>query len=1702
MSEAIQKTIRSSDSPNNFTDATYVQFGDGVHIEEVDKFVYESSGFPVGAFPDNLPKQYTGIDYNPDTNILLAVANNTPARIEKSIDGGTTWTSTSAEPQQSWVGIAHSPIINKFAAVSSNGDIRIMLSDDGINWDLIPDINDVTADGVWKAITYGNDKFVVIGTHGGIGGIVMTSNNGLNWASYTDAIDFRTWTALAFGNNIFVAVASNGSSPGRVVYSTDAITWTVATVVVGGTLTGTWNSIIFDNDQFVVISAVSGAILTSPDGINWTVRIDAYDIYNSFNTTRAWTSVAYGNGMFIAVNASHSTTYIAMVSFNNGVSWFPRIVPVRCYAITFANGQFVAVGNNAIMTSSNGITWTARTSPASYFWKTVDYANGVYVALGSNPPDDTNDAVAVGGISIFTEFAGTVQRFSMATNGNIYLIAVQINGITYPKILSSTDGTTWTTLHDGTLSISNFSGYDASKIPRMAYGDGIFATCTTDDGIATSTNGVSWSYQGTGYDNDYVGFVNGFFIVLGITSLFISDDSGITFNTISDGHDFLAGTAITGLAYGQGHYIAVTDGGGAFVTSNPYDWSSATDTFGLDPISDIIFFKNLFVIINGLDIYTSTEDGSGISWNAVSGTSGQLWESIATDGNILLAVASFGTDNVAWSPDGINWNFMSVSAGSSAWEKVVWNADDESFLFVSKVGVFRKLKITSTFPSQQQAMTSSDGITWELQTVPFESRQTWFSLTHGDVPIVTNNSIHAFDVGQFEDTVNSYELTFGNTIFLLICNINGDTYPRILTSTNGTTWTTIYDGNTPITGVVTPKHLVFGNGSFKLTDNAADSVYVADDAIDMTFDGETWTHSVTIAGSDGNNPIFYINGYFIVFPITGSIFISNEGTNYTSYADGHTFGDDIVGAAFGNGVYVAVDASGGWYVTSNPTNWNVAGGGVVAEVSNDIIFFNGNFIIATDNGLYKSTNGVDYTLVLDTSNQKWQSLATDGTRIVAVSDSMVATCIAWSIDGISWNLETTGEANEWSKIVYGNGKFIALSKTGLNRILKLEFDTQEQFIAVGQTYLGNANTLSMSSPDGITWTAINLSTELLSITYSSFWNKFIGVGLGALFSSIDGKNWIDITSNIPNTDGDQGNAWVTVMVGDIQGDVYADDITHIFVAIAYSGTHQIMYSYDGVVWALATAPSSTSDWRSVAFGESTFVVVAKDGTGNRVMTSSITDLSTWTSHKDIFYEVTSRTWTSIAYDSVLGLYAAVGVHNNNGEDILMTSPDAITWTLQNIPQTGSRRISAINGVFVATASTDGENIITSNNGVTWIERENAWNPTNVYMAKYADGVLSAVASSGINRSLSTTDGINWNRNNSITLRTWTKIAYSNDNIWVAISSSMSENVIGLSDDDGITWNEYATPSPYDYELRDVIYAGGTINKFVAAGDNGLIISDDGITWSKKFVTMEFYPFPIDIFSIAYSPTLDKIVAVGTEQILTSINGTDWDVIQVLYDDDFYSFYETFNLVMWGVDRFIAVNNSATYYSLDGSVWSIIDNRRNGNDPKGIDPYINVTGGTYNNGTFSYTANDGINSVYITSIDLGVTWILEEIPLSTDDNPIIFNDIIYNTDNKNFVVVGQTNQDNTDRILKILSTTITGVKSLIVQQLLSDDFDIVTQSANSLHFRHLIYSDLKIQDFREIAILDSEQRCIFYSSFPWIKFDPRMLSHALLKLDIT
>jgi len=335
--------------------------------------------------------------------------------------GSGTFTATFTNP------VALSTSVYKIVIQSSNHSTGAL----GVTWTTRAS----AADNDWWGIAYGNGLFVAVAITGS-GNRVMTSPDGVTWTSQASAAD-NQWFGVTYGNGLFVAVGFSGSG-NRVMTSPDGITWTTR----NSQSDINWSSVVYGNGLFVVVANTGGTsrVLTSTDGITWTLRNIA-----AANALNAWYSVTYGNGLFVAVsNDSHNGgvggTDRVMTS-PDGINWTARTTPSNAwYSITFGNGTFVAVAQsgvgNRVMTSTDGITWTSQTSAADSGWNSVSYGGGLFVAVANNGAS-SRVMTSPDGITWTARSASSANSWMAVAYGGGEFVAVSNSG-TGTRVMTST----------------------------------------------------------------------------------------------------------------------------------------------------------------------------------------------------------------------------------------------------------------------------------------------------------------------------------------------------------------------------------------------------------------------------------------------------------------------------------------------------------------------------------------------------------------------------------------------------------------------------------------------------------------------------------------------------------------------------------------------------------------------------------------------------------------------------------------------------------------------------------------------------------------------------------------------------------------------------------------------------------------------------------------------------------------------------------------------------------------------------------------------------------------------------------------------------------------------------------------------------------------------------------------------------------------
>jgi hypothetical protein len=110
------------------------------------------------------------------------------------------------------------------------------------------------------------------------------------------------------------------------------------------------SSIIYANSLFVIVGA-GGAILTSADGIAWSQE--------SSGTEVGINDITYGDNQYVAVGNN------IILTSPDGRSWRVTFTSTQLQSITYGYNQYIATGvSGVIMRSIDGVNWTQESSGA------------------------------------------------------------------------------------------------------------------------------------------------------------------------------------------------------------------------------------------------------------------------------------------------------------------------------------------------------------------------------------------------------------------------------------------------------------------------------------------------------------------------------------------------------------------------------------------------------------------------------------------------------------------------------------------------------------------------------------------------------------------------------------------------------------------------------------------------------------------------------------------------------------------------------------------------------------------------------------------------------------------------------------------------------------------------------------------------------------------------------------------------------------------------------------------------------------------------------------------------------------------------------------------------------------------------------------------------------------------------------------------
>jgi hypothetical protein len=542
-------------------------------------------------------------------------------------------------------------------------------------------------------------------------------------------------------------------------------------------------------------------------------------------------------------------------------------------------------------------------------------------------------------------------------------------------LLTSTDGTNWTTRDSGTT----------MDLRDCAYGGGEYVVVGDNGTVLTSTNLQSWTPQfaSTFYSLNGIAHANGQFVAVGKQSTIVTSADGVLWESQSSGpwelHD---------IVYAEGLYVA--GGGNAanansasvqvlLVSSNGWSWSIRV-LGNSGPFYSIVHGNGTFAATSGYDMWTGTgalwRSDDGLSWEQLLPVVVPLPEPIITfAGNKWFLIARSASPGVIQMADDLTaWETVSTSS-----EPLVAIASNGTGLVAAQAnGSFLQSQTAMVWTNPHPGL----GVSYFTALTFLNDQFIGLSAEHW---LLSSNGVGWNDIPAPTNTGNLYNLIYAEGLYLA-----GGESRSVWVSTNLIDWTNPASNFTSYP-YISDTRVAYGRGTFVAVASFESSVLTSSDGLNWTLQN----------------------------------LATNEFGSYLNFRD----------VTFGDGRFVAV---GDTVVatSTNGTNWTAGNADFHAS---KIVFGEGRFVAIAWNLIATSVDGINWSVQLTDTAFPLVDLAygagwfvvTTGRYNVGGSAQVKQPQPYWiSPDGVAWTRHTFNTTRGMAPIAFGDGVFLAGTGTG------------------------------------------------------------------------------------------------------------------------------------------------------------------------------------------------------------------------------------------------------------------------------------------------------------------------------------------------------------------------------------------------------------------------------------------------------------------------------------------------------------------------------------------------------------------------------------------------------------------------------------------------------------------------------------------------
>lgn len=438
-------------------------------------------------------------------------------------------------------------------AVAVGEDGNIWSTTDGITWTQHVGVStDSLGDVEWL-----NNQFVAVGANG----TVLFSTDGTNWTTETTGTaDFLA--TVAWSGNTYVAL---GISTGFT--SSDGMTWAPVPV------TGLFEEVVWASglNLFVVVDS-NGRIMTSPDGISWTERLD-------FNQLFSLDTVFWNGSQLIAGGDIGE-----IVTSTDAITWETRASAIDFERVRWDGTSLYAVGGpSKLATSPDGVNWSFHRTGYSGDYMRDIARSGTRVLAGAQSyymstmptlesPWPTHDWLGATGADNGVIWDGA-QFISLAGNGGL---RISTDGIIFSVIANTITGT-------------------SELLREIIYTGTQYVIVGYNGTIITSPDLANWTMRASGTTNNLLGvaYSGNTYVAVGSTGTILVSSDAVTWNTATSNTT----NTLYGVTWAGDEFVTVGAGTTILTSPDGMTWTPSTAGLPFNTYKGIAFTGSRLVAV-------------------------------------------------------------------------------------------------------------------------------------------------------------------------------------------------------------------------------------------------------------------------------------------------------------------------------------------------------------------------------------------------------------------------------------------------------------------------------------------------------------------------------------------------------------------------------------------------------------------------------------------------------------------------------------------------------------------------------------------------------------------------------------------------------------------------------------------------------------------------------------------------------------------------------------------------------------------------------------------------------------------------------------------------------------------------------------------------------------------------------------------------